>query len=151
MRLSVFAGGLDAGGGGGGLRREASVEDWEVLDLLTSLVDKSLVVYEEAGGGVARYRLLETVRQYAPERLAERGEAEAVRGRHRDHFLALAEEAEAQLQPGRSRAVAGAAGGRARQPAGGAGLVPGGSGRGRGRAAAGGGPVAVLGGAGIPE
>src|SRR5207302_843893 len=53
----------------------------EVLDLLTSLVDKSLVLYEERGSE-GRYRLLETVRQYARDRLLEAGEAAAVRRRH---------------------------------------------------------------------
>src|SRR5262249_46659894 len=48
-------------------RHPTPLEDWEILDLLTSLVDKSLVVYEEKDEQ-ARYRLLETVRQYARER-----------------------------------------------------------------------------------
>jgi predicted ATPase/DNA-binding SARP family transcriptional activator len=68
----------------------------DVLDLLTSLVEKSLVVYEEQEAR-ARYRLLETVRQYFSERLLESGEGEAIRRQHLDHFLALAEEAEPQL------------------------------------------------------
>jgi non-specific serine/threonine protein kinase len=68
-----------------------ALESWEVLDLLTSLVEKSLVVYEEDEQGHGRYRLLETVRQYARDRLVESGEAEAVRGRHLDFFLAWAE------------------------------------------------------------
>jgi predicted ATPase/class 3 adenylate cyclase/uncharacterized protein HemY len=94
-RLSVFAGGwtleaAEAVCAGDG------VEEWEVLDLLTSLVEKSLVLYEERGGE-GRYRLLETVRQYARDRLLEAGEAAAVRGRHRDWCLALAEEAEPKL------------------------------------------------------
>ena len=95
QRLSVFAGGwtlaaaeqVCAGDG---------VEDREVLDLLTSLADKSLVVVEQ-NDGHSRYRLLETVRQYARERLLESGGGEAVRERHRDYFLALAEEAEPKL------------------------------------------------------
>jgi predicted ATPase/class 3 adenylate cyclase len=66
----------------------------EVLDLLTALVEKSLVLYEESPG---RYRLLETVRQYARDRLLEAGEADAVQGRHLDWFLALAEEARREL------------------------------------------------------
>src|SRR5205823_7140008 len=69
----------------------------EVLDLLASLVEKSLVLYEEREGE-GRYRLLETVRQYARDRLLEAGEAAAVRGRHRDWFLALAEQAEPELR-----------------------------------------------------
>jgi predicted ATPase/DNA-binding SARP family transcriptional activator len=68
----------------------------EVLDLLTSLVEKSLVLYEEQGGE-GRYRLLETVRQYFSERLLQSGEGEATRGRHLDYYLAMAEEAEPQL------------------------------------------------------
>ena len=63
-----------------------------MLDLLTRLVEKSLVVAEEPGGE-ARYRLLETVRQYAGDKLLAAGEAAAVRDRHRDCFLALAERA----------------------------------------------------------
>jgi non-specific serine/threonine protein kinase len=72
----------------------APIEGWEVLDLLTGLVQRSLVVYEEDEQGHGRYRLLETVRQYARDRLPEAGEGEAVRGRHLALFLALAEEAE---------------------------------------------------------
>jgi predicted ATPase/class 3 adenylate cyclase/DNA-binding CsgD family transcriptional regulator len=65
------------------------VERFQVLDLLTLLVDKSLVVAENAGGAT-RYRLLETVRQYALEKLGESGEADAVRARHRDHYTTMA-------------------------------------------------------------
>ena len=60
-----------------------------MLDLLTLLVDKSLVVADDSGGRT-RYRLLETVRQYALEKLGESGEADAVRARHRDHYTAMA-------------------------------------------------------------
>jgi predicted ATPase/transcriptional regulator with XRE-family HTH domain len=78
----------------------------EVLDLLARLVDKSLVLAEGHGGetrgagppsglpgGVVRYRLLETVRQYAAERLTAAGEARAARARHAAWCLALAEAA----------------------------------------------------------
>ena len=92
-RLSVFAGdwSLEAA--------EAvcvgdDVEDWEVLDLVTALADKSLLVVEQSGDRM-RYRLLESVRQYAADRLAEGGGGPEARARHRDHFLALAEEADA--------------------------------------------------------
>jgi predicted ATPase/class 3 adenylate cyclase len=96
QRLSVFAGGwtleaaerVCAGDG---------VAEQEVLDLLTSLCDKSLVLVEQNDGGY-RYRLLETVRQYARERLLTSTGAEAVRARHRDCFLALAEETHAKLK-----------------------------------------------------
>jgi predicted ATPase/class 3 adenylate cyclase/DNA-binding CsgD family transcriptional regulator len=87
-RLAVFLGGFDldatqAVAGGADLQR------FQVLDLLALLVDKSLVVAEDSGGAT-RYRLLETVRQYALEKLAESGEADAIRSRHRDHYTAMA-------------------------------------------------------------
>src|SRR5437016_2754291 len=75
---------------------------WAALDLLTSLVEKSLVLYEERGGE-ERYRLLETVRQYARDRLVEVGEAAAVRDRHRDWYLELAEQAYLGLRGARQR------------------------------------------------
>jgi len=68
-----------------------------VLDLLTRLVDKSLVSVAERGGAEARYRLLETVRQYAWEKLGESGESKGARWRHARYYLALAEEAEPEL------------------------------------------------------
>jgi len=89
-RVSVFAGGwtLEAAvavcSGDG-------IEECEVLDLLTDLVNKSVVVYEEQEGE-ARYRMLQTMRQYAGDRLLESAEARALRGRHRDHFVALVAE-----------------------------------------------------------
>jgi predicted ATPase/class 3 adenylate cyclase/DNA-binding CsgD family transcriptional regulator len=63
---------------------------YAVLDLLTSLVDKSLVLVDERES-LTRYALLETIRQYALDRLTEAGEAGRLRGRHADAFLALAE------------------------------------------------------------
>jgi predicted ATPase/class 3 adenylate cyclase/DNA-binding CsgD family transcriptional regulator len=87
-RLAVFSGGFDfdaaqAVAGGGDVQR------YQVLDQLTLLVDKSLVVADDSGGRT-RYRLLETVRQYALEKLGESGEADAVRVRHRDYYTSLA-------------------------------------------------------------
>jgi predicted ATPase/class 3 adenylate cyclase len=87
-RLAVFLGGFDldaaqAVGDGGAVQR------FQVPDLLTLLVDKSLVVAENTGGRT-RYRLLETVRQYALEKLGDSGDADAVRARHRDHYTAMA-------------------------------------------------------------
>ena len=63
---------------------------------LGRLVDKSLVLADQ-GDDRARYRLLETIRQYARDRLREAGEAAGCHDRHLDHFLALAEEAEPEL------------------------------------------------------
>src|SRR5262249_29161450 len=94
-RLSVFAGGFSLEAAEAVCFAET--ED-EVLGLLASLVDKSLVVYEaDSRNGRGRYRLLETVGQYAREKLGEQGEEEALRRRHRDYFLSLAEETEPKL------------------------------------------------------
>jgi non-specific serine/threonine protein kinase len=95
-RLSVFAGGwtfeaVEAVGAGEGIARYA------VLDLLTSLVDKSIAIAEEQRGAV-RYRLLETIRQYARDKLREADEAERTQGCHLDYFLRLAEAAEPELR-----------------------------------------------------
>ncbi len=68
------------------------VDEFDVLESLTHLVDKCLVTFDGE-----RYGLLETVRQYGRDKLLESGELEAMRERHRDFFLALAEEAEPQL------------------------------------------------------
>src|SRR5215217_6069192 len=74
------------------------VGEGEVLDLLSQLVDKSLVALEEGEhDGVMRYTMLEPVRQYARQKLRESGEEDAVQGRYADFFLALAEEAELEL------------------------------------------------------
>jgi non-specific serine/threonine protein kinase len=95
QRLSAFAGGwiLEAAEQ---VCAGDDVVDREVLDLLTSLCDKSLVVVEQ-NDGRSRYRLLESVRQYGRERLLERGGGDAVRDRHLAYFLNLAEEAEPKL------------------------------------------------------
>jgi predicted ATPase/DNA-binding CsgD family transcriptional regulator len=95
-RLSVFAGGFtleaaEAVGAGG------SIDEEEVIDLLSSLVDKSLVLVSEQNGE-ARYRLLETVRQYGREKLGESGEEAVVEEYRAGYYLTLAEEAEAGLQ-----------------------------------------------------
>jgi predicted ATPase/DNA-binding winged helix-turn-helix (wHTH) protein len=129
-RLAVFAGGCtleaaeavgnDEATGFAGRAAEA-VAPADVLDLLTSVVDKSLVVVEEAGaavplsgaapalpwpdaaadaadpGGSTRYRLPETVRQYALERLAASGEAVRARAAHARCYLDLAERAAPQM------------------------------------------------------
>ena len=79
--------------------QKSKIKNEDVLELLTHLVEKSLVVVEEQTGG-ARYYLLETLRQYAREKLLEGGEAEPVRARHLGFFLQLAEELEPQLRTG---------------------------------------------------
>ncbi len=103
-RLAVFAGGwtLEAAEQVcvGADPTGDMIEDWEALDLLGSLVDKSMALAETQGKGT-RYRLLETVRQYARERLHESGEADAVRAQHRDWCLAFAEAPSAPGEPWR--------------------------------------------------
>jgi predicted ATPase/class 3 adenylate cyclase/TolA-binding protein len=98
QRLSVFAGvcTLEAAEavGAGDL-----IESRNVLDLLESLVNKSLVQVDEQGGEV-RYSLLETVRQYAHERLAEAGEVEIGARKHADWYADLARQAEPALLGG---------------------------------------------------
>ncbi|WP_433330917.1 LuxR C-terminal-related transcriptional regulator [Spirillospora sp. CA-294931] len=88
-RLAVFAGGftLEAA-------RAVSAAD---MDTLGRLVDKSLVVAEERDG-TTRYRMLESIRQYAAERLREAGELDATRDRHLGHYLTFAESAEPELE-----------------------------------------------------
>ena len=101
-RLSVFSGGFTFEATEAICAREG-IEGDEVLELLSHLVDKSLVAVRE-GGGEARYHLLETVRQYGREKLDESGDEDDVRGQHADFYVRLAEEAERELSgPGQVR------------------------------------------------
>ncbi len=98
-RLAVFAGGftLDLAEA---VCADEVVEQVAILDLLASLVDKSLVVAEERAGEV-RYRLLETVRQYGRDHLADAHETAMMRDRHRDGLLDFAERSVPELhRPG---------------------------------------------------
>ena len=95
-RLSAFAGGWaleasEAVVSGGG------IEEKEVLELLSGLVEKSLIVAEPTADGGVRYRLLDPIRQYALEKLEQSGELEDVKRAHAEYFLAVAEEVEPQL------------------------------------------------------
>jgi predicted ATPase/class 3 adenylate cyclase len=91
--LSVFAGGFDLTATEA-MCAFADVQAWEVVDVIGSLVDRSLVLADQTNTGL-RYRLLETIRQYADERLAERGEGARVEARatHAWAYLTLAESA----------------------------------------------------------
>jgi predicted ATPase/DNA-binding SARP family transcriptional activator/class 3 adenylate cyclase len=91
-RLSVFRGGwsLEAA--------EEVCEEPLALDYLEQLRECSLVLSCETDAGAFRFRMLETLREYGQERLAEGKETDAIRNRHLSHFLALAEESETKMQ-----------------------------------------------------
>jgi predicted ATPase/class 3 adenylate cyclase len=93
-RVSVFAGGFDLSAAEAVAARGAVRAD-EAVAHLWALVDKNLVQFDDIGVRPARYRLLETVRQYAAQQLERQGPAAAhgTRIAHRDHYLALAESA----------------------------------------------------------
>ena len=90
-RLSAFAGGFDLAAAEA-VCSGTGIEETDVVELLAGLVDKSLVVADRSGSST-RYRLLETLRQYAEERLDERDESASVRLRHLSHYLGVAYQA----------------------------------------------------------
>jgi predicted ATPase/DNA-binding CsgD family transcriptional regulator len=90
-QLSVFAGGFD-------LQAALAVCPAAAEEVLAALADRSLISLDDTGDeSEPRYRMLETVREFAAERLVEAGETDLVRTRHRDHYLAVAETAEKML------------------------------------------------------
>jgi non-specific serine/threonine protein kinase len=95
QRLSVFAGGCTLEAAEAVCASDGG-ETREVLDVLSHLVDKSLVVVGKADGET-RYRLLETIRQYALEKLNVSGEVDGTRDRHLDYFVRWAEKAPPHL------------------------------------------------------
>ncbi|HKX40274.1 MAG TPA: hypothetical protein VJO99_03885 [Burkholderiaceae bacterium] len=95
-RLSVFAGGFDLAAAEQVCGADPLSSD-DVLDLLGSLVEKSLVMLDERDEG-ARYRMLETIRDYAREKLEHDGEAAATAARHCEHFFAMAKNANRGLK-----------------------------------------------------
>ncbi len=97
-RLAVFVGGFDLTAAEQ-VCSAAPLHTDDVLDLLASLVDKSLVMLDEHDGA-GRYRMLETIREYAHEKLQERGELEANERRHCEHFFALAKQARDGMRHG---------------------------------------------------
>jgi predicted ATPase/class 3 adenylate cyclase len=93
-RLAVFHGGFDFEAAEE-VGHDDTVARFEVLDLLTHLIESSMIAVDE--GEEARYRLLETVRQYSLDRLVETGEADIVRRRHAEHFRAIASRIDDEL------------------------------------------------------
>jgi non-specific serine/threonine protein kinase len=98
-RLSVFAGGWTLEAASQVCNGEPITKD-DLVYVLIGLIEQSLIVAEEDGD---RYRMLETVREYASDRLLQGGEGEPWRDRHLAHFLALAEEAEPKLNGAEQR------------------------------------------------
>ena len=94
-RLAVFAGGFTLEAAQQVAEHDEAIDRWDVLEHLGALVDKSLVMVE--GESLPRYRLLETTRLFALERLIDSCETAAVRSRHLDCFLAVAEAAREQI------------------------------------------------------
>ena len=102
-RLSIFAGGcslpaIETVCEGDGVVREDDVESEQVLDLLSSLVNKSLVVAQTLQRSQARYSLLEMIRRYGQEKLLASGEQSRLRDRHLQCFLQWAVETEPKLR-----------------------------------------------------
>ncbi len=106
-RLSVFPGGATAATAAAVCTaatqddpgaEKLDLDEDSLADLLISLADKSLLVVATADAAEPRYRLLETIREYALERLAERGEMATMRGAHARYFLTLAETADPHLR-----------------------------------------------------
>jgi predicted ATPase/class 3 adenylate cyclase len=95
-RLSAFAGGrsLEAVEA---VCSDDKLQDWEIIDVLTSLVDKSMVTVEKSPGKEPRYTFLESVWDYGREKLAESGEFEALRKRHLEYYLKMAVDAAPEL------------------------------------------------------
>jgi len=96
-RLAVFAGGrtLDAIEA---VCADGEIEAWEALDLLTQLLDKSLLSVEDGPAGEPRYVFTESIFQYARERLAESSESTVINDRHLTYFRTIAEAAEPHLR-----------------------------------------------------
>jgi predicted ATPase/DNA-binding XRE family transcriptional regulator len=92
--LAVFAGGCTLEAVSGVAEHDDPIA---VLEDIEALVDQSLLEFIEQPGGQSRYRMLETIREYALERLAASGEEPRVRRRYAEHFAAMAERAEAYL------------------------------------------------------
>ena len=93
QRLAVFAGGGDLAALEAVLSTGDALDRFDVVDVVSQLVNKSLVVAEIEEGGRVRYRMLETIRQYAQERLEASGDLDIARPAHAEYYVAFAESA----------------------------------------------------------
>jgi predicted ATPase/DNA-binding XRE family transcriptional regulator len=96
-RLSVFAGGFTLNAASQ-ICSGLGIESRQVLSLISQLVTKSLIVANRDSNREKCYRLLETIRQYAHEKLVEAGEEESIRSQHLKYYLQLLEQAEPELK-----------------------------------------------------
>jgi predicted ATPase/class 3 adenylate cyclase len=95
-RLSVFATGCDLESTEA-ICGPADEIGGDIVDAMTALADQSLVKTDEVAGGEVRFRLFDTIREYAAEHLDARGETEIIRARHRDWYIAFVERAAPEL------------------------------------------------------
>jgi predicted ATPase len=96
-RLAVFSGGITPVAAAAVCRQDDLVDE-DIDELLTSLVDKSLLQVVPSADDAPRYRMLETIREFGLERMADRGEVAEVRLAHAQHFAALTAEADPHLR-----------------------------------------------------
>ena len=122
-RLSVFSGSFAAADATAVVTGDG-IDTWDVIELIGSLVAKSMLTTDEAPDGTTRYRQLETLRQYARERLDDLGDPEVWRRRHAEHYAEFAESGRrGAARPRGARRGELAPDARTRQPPGGGGLV----------------------------
>ncbi|MFW9886663.1 MAG: DUF4062 domain-containing protein [Candidatus Thorarchaeota archaeon] len=95
-RLAAFSGGWTLNAAESVCNPELEIAE-DTLGILERLVDKNLVHYREDASGAARFDMLETIREFATERLAESGDESLIKQRHADFFVRLAEDAESIL------------------------------------------------------
>ena len=101
-RLSVFVGGWTLEAAEAACNATGDL-DVDVLDEMESLIDNSLLKWREEAGGEMRFGMLETIREYARERLSESGEEDSLRERHAGYYLTLAESIQPRLQTAERR------------------------------------------------
>ena len=96
-RLGVFAGTFDTAGASA-VVSDDELDSWRIVDSIASLVAKSMLVVEDGPDDTTRYAMLETLRQFARERLEEAGDADRWRRRHAEYYVTFAEAARPGLR-----------------------------------------------------